>query len=135
MKAIFIIIFLIPIMIYSQSDFEKGEKEEIGYIEFNKEFLDNAKIDYKTTVRFTGITVDIYPNPISNPFTLNLHDFKADRAQILIYNKVGQTLYSKNVALINGIAQLKIPSGSWARGIYIVEVKAADKIVRKPVMR
>lgn len=26
MKAIFIIIFLIPIMIYSQSDFEKGEK-------------------------------------------------------------------------------------------------------------
>ena len=79
--------------------------------------------------------VDIYPNPISNPFTLNLHDFKTDRAQILIYNKVGQTLYSKNVVLINGIAQVKIPSGNWARGIYIVEVKAADKIVRKPVMR
>ncbi len=44
-------------------DFEKGEKEEISYIEFNREFLDNANIDYKTTVRFTGITVDIYPNP------------------------------------------------------------------------
>ena len=79
--------------------------------------------------------VDIYPNPISNPFTINLHDFKADRAQVSIYNKLGQILYNKNVVLINGIAQVKIPSDNWARGIYIVEVKAADKIVRKPVMR
>ena len=79
--------------------------------------------------------VDIFPNPASDPFTINLHDFKADRAQILIYNKLGQILYSKNVVLINGIAQVKIPSGNWARGIYIVEVKAADKIVRKLVMK
>ena len=79
--------------------------------------------------------VDIFPNPISNPFTINLHDFKADNAQVQIYNKLGQMIYSKRVPLVSGIALVKVQSTNWARGTYIVQVKAADKTVRKQILR
>ncbi len=79
--------------------------------------------------------VDIYPNPISNPFSIGLHDFRDVNAFVIIYNKLGQTICSKNVPLSFGSALVKIQSANWARGMYIVEVKAAGKIVRKQVMR
>ena len=79
--------------------------------------------------------VDIYPNPISNPFTINLHDFKDEHALIRIYNKLGQIFYSKNVPLTFGSVLVKIQSANWARGAYIVEVKSAGKIVTKQIMR
>ena len=79
--------------------------------------------------------VDIYPNPISNPFTVSLHDFKDVNATVNIYNKLGQTIYSKNVPLTFGTALVKIQSSNWARGMYIVEVKAGGKTVAKQIMR
>ena len=79
--------------------------------------------------------VDIFPNPISNPFTINIHDFKDDKAQVQVYNKLGQKIYSKNILLTYGSASVKIQSANWARGTYIVEVTAAGKTVRKQVLR
>ena len=79
--------------------------------------------------------VDIYPNPISNPFTISLHDFKDEHALVNIYNKLGQVIYNKNVTLTFGSVLVKIQSFNWARGVYIVEVKSAGKIVTKQIMR
>ena len=79
--------------------------------------------------------VDVYPNPISNPFSISLHDFRDVNALVIIYNKLGQTIYSKNVPLAFGSVLIKIQLANWARGMYIVEVTAAGKIVRKQVMR
>ena len=79
--------------------------------------------------------IDIFPNPVSNPFTISIHDFKADNAQVQIYNKLGQIIFSKSVPLVSGIALVKVPSANWARGTYIVQIKAADKTVRKQIMR
>lgn len=79
--------------------------------------------------------VDVFPNPVSNPFTINIHDFKDDKAQVQVYNKLGQKIYSKNILLTYGSALVKIQSANWGRGTYIVEVTAAGKTVRKQIMR
>lgn len=79
--------------------------------------------------------VDIYPNPISNPFSIDLHDFRDVNALVIIYNKLGQAIYNKNIPLTFGSALVKIQPANWARGMYIVEVKAAGKTVRKQLMR
>ncbi len=79
--------------------------------------------------------VDIFPNPLTNPFSISIHDFKDENAQIIIYNKIGQRVYSKNVPLSFGSALVKVPMSSWAKGMYIIEVKAAGKVVRKQVLR
>ena len=79
--------------------------------------------------------VEIYPNPLINPFTINLHDFKALAANINIYNTVGQIIFNQNVPLKRGAANVKIPTAKWADGVYVIEVKAGATTVRKQVVK
>jgi aminopeptidase N len=75
--------------------------------------------------------IDIWPNPITNPFVISIHDFKDDNASVAIYNKLGQRLYNQNIALANGIALIRVPMSNWARGIYIVKVISGGKTINK----
>jgi aminopeptidase N len=79
--------------------------------------------------------VDIWPNPITNPFIISLHDFNDDNALMTIYNKIGQRLYNQTIPLAFGIAQVKVPMSSWARGVYIVKVVSGGKTVTKQFVR
>jgi aminopeptidase N len=79
--------------------------------------------------------VDIWPNPVTNPFVISLHDFKDDNALITIHNKLGQRIYSQSIALANGMAQARVPMGNWARGVYIVKVISGGKTVTKQFIR
>jgi aminopeptidase N len=78
--------------------------------------------------------VDIYPNPVTNPFTIRLHDFIADKANVIIYNKMGQKIFEENVGLDFGTAQINIPTSKWAKSVYIVKVKAAEKTIVKQII-
>jgi aminopeptidase N len=79
--------------------------------------------------------VDIYPNPVTNPFRIRLHDFKDDKATITIYNKIGQRLYNRQVPLVNGIAQVDVPMGSWSKGFYTIKVVAGGKNIIRQVVK
>jgi aminopeptidase N len=79
--------------------------------------------------------VDIYPNPINNPLTINIHDFKDASAAIDIFNPVGQIIFSHNATLKNGAALVKVETGNWAKGLYIVRVVSAGKTVMKQVFK
>ena len=87
----------------------------------------------KTTIVNTGNgAVEIYPNPVTNPFTIYLHDFSENNADIKIYNNLGQLVYSKNLQLYNGAEILKLSLGQLAKGVYIVKVKVGNnKIVKR----
>jgi aminopeptidase N len=80
-------------------------------------------------------SIDIWPNPVTNPFVISLHDFKDDNASVAIYNKLGQRIYSQNIALANGIAQVRVPMKNWARGVYIVKVISGGKTVTKQFVK
>jgi hypothetical protein len=79
--------------------------------------------------------VDINPNPIASPLTILLHDFDATNADVYIVNAGGQLMYRKNVVLFNGAELLTISTSNWAKGIYMVHIKAGDKKIIKRVMR
>ena len=78
---------------------------------------------------------DIFPNPVTDPFTIYLHDFFDVNALIKIYNKSGQQVYSNKVILTNGAVYIKVPVSKWARGLYIVKISSAGKTIIKQFMR
>jgi aminopeptidase N len=79
--------------------------------------------------------VDIWPNPVTNPFVISLHDFNDDNALVTIYNKLGQRIYNQSIPLLFGIAQVKVPMNNWVRGVYIVKVVSGGKTVTKQFVR
>ncbi len=78
---------------------------------------------------------EIYPNPVSDPFTIYLHDFSDVSAQVIIFNKAGQEVYRKNATLVNGAEIMPVPSSTWARGAYIIKIITAGKTILKQVLR
>ncbi|MEQ1555072.1 MAG: M1 family aminopeptidase, partial [Ferruginibacter sp.] len=78
--------------------------------------------------------VEIFPNPITNPLTLRIHDFKDKIATITIYNKIGQSIYHKQIQLVNGKANVDIPIATWQKGIYTIKVQSGGKIITKQIV-
>ncbi len=89
----------------------------------------------KTVITNTGEGVaELYPNPVTSPLNLFLHDFSDAHAEIRILNASGQLVYRTLLPLINGTEFLQIPTASWARGIYVAEIRAAGKKIVKQLM-
>jgi aminopeptidase N len=77
--------------------------------------------------------VQVFPNPVKNPFYIYLRNFSSSTATITLYNMAGQRVYTQNTALVNGSEYLEIPTGQLAKGQYILQVKGGDgfKYVQK----
>jgi len=78
---------------------------------------------------------ELYPNPVTDPLTVYLHDFNEPVAAITIYNKAGQLMYSRSVVLTGGSEFLKIPVNAWSKGVYIVKIKAGSRNIVKQIIR
>jgi len=70
--------------------------------------------------------VEVFPNPLQDPLTIYLHDFKTNTATISLYNMAGQLLMKKNVALINGTEIITLNTNHLPRGQYALKVFAED---------
>ena len=77
---------------------------------------------------------DIYPNPATDPLTVYLHDFNETKADINIYNQTGQLVYKTNAQLNSGSEYLQIPVKNWAKGIYIIKIKAGSRNIVKQIL-
>ncbi len=74
-------------------------------------------------------TFNIYPNPATNEFTVNfaLNNSAGGKVFMNIYNLVGETVYTKELPLINGTLSERIVLGNvLPGGVYIVKLKTAD---------
>ena len=78
---------------------------------------------------------EVYPNPLSDPFTVYLHDFTGNDAEINIYNKAGQEMYRRQLKLTAGAEILSIATGNWSHGLYIIKIKAAGKFIIKQLVK
>lgn len=78
--------------------------------------------------------VDINPNPVSSPMTVFIHDFNASNVDVIIVNEAGQLMYKNSLGLVNGAEILRIPTSHWAKGIYTIQVRGADKKIIKRVL-
>jgi aminopeptidase N len=79
--------------------------------------------------------VEVYPNPMVEPFTVKLRDFKDKQVAVKVYNNAGQILYYQNIALASGKAAINLPAKSWAKGIYFVKVFATNKTITKRIIK
>lgn len=95
----------------------------------------NNKVQKINPINTGEGSIDIYPNPVTNPMNVYLHNFNAANAQVTILNAVGQQMYRQSVKLTDGAEFLNIPSGSWSSGMYSIQVLAGDKKMLKQFIR
>lgn len=95
----------------------------------------NNKVQKINPINTGEGSIDIYPNPVTNPMNVYLHNFNASNAQVTILNAAGQQMYRQAVTLTNGAEFLNIPSGSWSSGMYSIQVLAGDKKMVKQFIR
>lgn len=89
----------------------------------------------KTVTGNTGEGIaEVYPNPVTSPLNIYLHDFSASSAEIQILNAHGQLMYKKVLPLINGTEFLQLATTQWARGNYFVQIKAGEKKIVKQLV-
>lgn len=66
--------------------------------------------------------VQVFPNPIQSQFFVYLRNFSSSNAMIVLYNALGQMVYSAKIAISNGSGFTDVPSQRFAPGEYTVKV-------------
>jgi hypothetical protein len=79
--------------------------------------------------------VEVFPNPIQNPLTVYLHDFKQESADLRLYNMLGQLIYKQNIKLINGAEFLQLNWSYLSRGEYILKITTGDFKYTKKLLK
>lgn len=73
-------------------------------------------------------SIQVYPNPIGDRFTIYMSKVNAASADILLYNSLGQRVYARTVSLLNGSEYLEISSAHLARGVYTLRIVAGKEL-------
>ena len=90
----------------------------------------------KVPLTNTGIPgVEIYPNPIQQPFTVYLHDFTVSQAILSIYGMNGQLVYRQSIPLFNGAEIINPRLDNLAGGQYILKIFAGDYTYTKKLLK
>ena len=69
-------------------------------------------------------TIQVFPNPVKDQFYITLRNMASSTANINLYNAIGQLVYSRNIALINGNEYIEVPSRKLASGTYFLRINA-----------
>jgi hypothetical protein len=75
-------------------------------------------------------TLNLYPNPSSGQFVVNLKlaDDVNTEADIQIMNSLGQTIYADRTKIVNGILLDEVKLEGLAKGNYFVRVTVGEKV-------
>jgi hypothetical protein len=92
-----------------------------------------------TTLKATPVNgtpgVDVFPNPVTDPVTVYLHDISHPSATLRLINAIGQVLYKKDIALINGAEIYQLNMGHLPKGLYILSITAGDFNFNKQLVK
>lgn len=78
---------------------------------------------------------NLYPNPTSDNFTLDFDVQKQTDVQIIVYNDLGQVVYTKRLDRFSGHYQSPIDLSAQATGMYMVTVGFGDGTVAKKLLK
>jgi hypothetical protein len=82
-----------------------------------------ASIDENSSVS----EISLYPNPASNSVNVVLNTTKAAKANITVYNMVGQAIAQLDKNLVNGNNTIKLDISAYNTGIYFVSTIVEGK--------
>ncbi|MCE2712926.1 MAG: PKD domain-containing protein [Cryomorphaceae bacterium] len=80
--------------------------------------------------------VELYPNPAGEKVNLTFVSSTAQEANLILTNQFGQVVLKNEVTLLDGNNHLEISSGSFANGIYFINLETASgKLTRKLIIK
>ena len=83
-----------------------------------------------------GVSVNVFPNPNSGIFTLELRTLKQEKLDVLIVSPLGETVYTRHGLEVSGIATEKIDVSRLSQGTYLLQVSNdSGKMTRKIVIQ
>lgn len=115
----------------------RAEMDPVGVDFFYNDLLiDDINIDVTTGIKLSlsNVNLNVYPNPTSGLFTLNVNTTDVNELDIKVMNVQGQVVYAKNnftnIANINE----QIDLSSNAKGIYFVNVTSDKGVVTHKII-
>ncbi len=78
-------------------------------------------------------SVTLFPNPVTDSFTLTMTNAPKEPITIKIINIMGQVLYQGQMASFQ--SQMTIPFASYPGGTYLVQLFAGNKITTKKIIK
>lgn len=91
--------------------------------------------DVGVAENINALSLNIYPNPTSNNFTLEYVLEKSENVKVNLMNVTGQLIYSENINASAGINKKQISFLENANGIYYLQVVTNENVVTKKVVK
>ncbi len=90
----------------------------------NNMYIDNINISNSNVGIKTNnadvFNVQLYPNPSSDYTNLDITSKKAAKANVVVYNTIGQVVFEKEVSLNEGFNSININTQAFSAGVYNV---------------
>jgi len=78
--------------------------------------------------------INIYPNPNTGEFIIEIELYKRQDLEILISNNLGQVIFEKDLKQMKGTYSQKIGINNYSKGIYHVQVITNESSVYKKLI-
>lgn len=72
------------------------------------------------------LSYDVFPNPASSEINLRFYQNNSGRANILLFNTLGQAVFSENIFVNDGLSEHVINVENLPKGFYFLKVTNAD---------
>lgn len=79
-----------------------------------------------------AVTLEVYPNPTSGKFSLNINAYDMADAELQVIDIVGKVIYTQNIS-VQGSEIVALDLSDNPRGIYFVQIKNDEQSVSKKV--
>lgn len=81
------------------------------------------------------LELNVYPNPSSSNFNIQINALKPENIQVELMNELGQTIYSKQEKLAKGNNKLEITTEDYSNGLYLLKIKQKEVIYFKKLIK
>lgn len=82
----------------------------------------------------TQITTDVYPNPSTGVFTVNINSTQTSNATVDIFSIDGKLLQTQNAMVESGANALQVNGSNWSAGVYLLKISCGDIVCYKKVV-
>ena len=86
-------------------------------------YAENLDVDEQIA---NGLCFDIFPNPANDKINIRFYQDSFGKANLLLYNTLGQMVYSENIFVSDGLNEHVIPVENLQKGLYFLNITNAD---------